>query len=167
MKTYSPLLVYQQLVEVYEYTNHNILIIWLIGEAGYHVALSRQRTAVRSRYESPNVGMKTKTHTSAVTNLLKISIWESSKSATAADCNSVVFGRSGVGTHLSHHIRSCRIVADCTRLVSERRKSASVRIRPRAPIYCGRVKRFPRWVHAPETVGSAPISASSDRVTET
>lgn len=32
-----------------------------------------------------------------------LTLLESSKSATAADCKSVSFGSSGVGTHLSNH----------------------------------------------------------------
>ena len=32
-------------------------------------------------------------------------LWESSESANAAVCKTVVFGRSGVGTHLSHQAK--------------------------------------------------------------
>ena len=32
-------------------------------------------------------------------------IWESSESANAGDCKSLVFGHSGVGTHLSHQTK--------------------------------------------------------------
>ena len=55
---------------------------------------------------------------------------------------------------------SCRIVADCTRLVSERRKSSSVRIRPGAPYIAGCSRWLAYQPHKLDVEGSSPSPAT-------
>lgn len=53
MRTYSPLLVYQQLVEVHACTTHNILIDMVRWSNAYDVGLRNRKMGVGIPRESP------------------------------------------------------------------------------------------------------------------
>ena len=83
--------------------------------------------------------------------------WSVSEAVNTRDFHSRSMGSNPVPTT----IRSSRIVADCTRLVSERRKSPCVRIAPRAPYIAGCSSWLAYRPHKPSVMGSSPIPATN------